>query len=235
VDLRSMPLFNIGPDGNVIIKHKAGDVVDLPGSFLNGLVLQEGGAEALNKQVVAVKPRTEIISSEKLNILLWFLEQRLEADPNFHVVAWSVYRLELQRILAAVAEKFPQFEVGSMIGDQTAADRQRALKLLHPDTSPRDRPVFVGGIYGTGSYGLNFTAAHTSINCSFDYSLGRHLQAKDRVYGPGQTEPIAYYDIIATGPSGQKTIDHVIVAARKKNEDIADYTTTTWVKALMEE
>jgi hypothetical protein len=55
------------------------------------------------------------------------------------------------------------------------------------------------------------------------------------VYGPGQTKPVAYFDILAVGPKGQKTIDHVILKARKESEEIANWTTEKWVKALKEE
>ena len=200
------------------------------GLGVNGEVLDFEPAE--ERPPLAVT--TIEIGREKLDVLLWFIGQRLEADPNFRVVVWSVFRLELERITKAVAEAYPQFAMGVMMGGQSSDDRTAAMKLLHPDTTPGG-PVFVGGIYGTGSFGLNFTAAHTSINCSFDYSLGRNLQAKDRVYGPGQTQPVAYFDIVATGPAGQKTIDHVIVAARLRNENIADFTTAGWVKLLTDE
>lgn len=108
------------------------------------------------------------------------------------------------------------------------------MQLLHPSTSPMDSPVFVGGTFGTGAYGLNLTGASISVNCSFDYSLGKFLQSADRVYGPGQTAPVAYFDIIATGPKGERTIDHAIVAARRANESIANWVVSDWVKALSE-
>lgn len=175
------------------------------------------------------------IGREKLDVLLWFLKERFAEDPFYHCVVWCRFRAELFRILREVGQHFPQVLLGSLHGQQKKAQRQAAMQLLHPDTSPKDRPVFVGSIYGTGSYGLNFTAASTSINCSFDFSLGKFLQASDRVYGPGQVKPVAYFDIVAQGPRGQKTIDHHIVQARRNNEDIASWTTDAWVKALTTE
>lgn len=177
---------------------------------------------------------TKEISSEKLDILLWFVGQRLEADPNVKIVAWGRYRREVERALAAVRRKYPQFETGIIYGSQSRTDRLHALRLLKPETTP-EGPVFVVGIEGTGSFGLDFTASHTCISMSSGYSPGRTAQTLDRVYGPGQTEPIAYFDIIATGPKGQRTIDHIIIEARRAGEDIAQWTTQAWVKALMEE
>jgi hypothetical protein len=136
------------------------------------------------------------IGREKLDTLLWFLGERLEADPNLHVVVWCRFRAELFRMLDVVKEKFPQFEVGSIQGGQKKADRLRGLALLKPETSPNG-PVFVGGVIGTGSFGIDMCAAHTCVTMSDVYSSGKAAQTLDRVYGPGQKFPIAYYNIIA--------------------------------------
>lgn len=174
------------------------------------------------------------LSAEKLHTLLWFVGMQLEADPNVKIVAWGRYRLEVERALKAVQDKYPQMECGIIYGSQKSEDRIRALSLLKPETAPKG-PVFVVGIEGTGSFGLDFTASHTCISMSSGYSAGRTAQTLDRVYGPGQVAPVAYYDLIATGPSGQKTIDHIIIEARREGEDIARWTSAAWVKALTEE
>lgn len=186
------------------------------------------------RQSFQIIETTNEIGREKLDVLLWFLGQRLEADHNLHIVVWCRFRYELARMLNDVRQKFPQFEVGEIRGGQKKSQRQYAMSLLKPETSPKG-PVFVGGTYGTGSFGLDFTAAHTSVNMSFDFSLGKFLQSGDRVYGPGQKSPVAYFDIVAVGPRGQKTIDHHIVKTRRTNEDVATWTTAAWIKALGEE
>jgi hypothetical protein len=173
----------------------------------------------------------QIIGREKLDVLLWFIKQKLEADPNFHLVTWGRFRPEMFRILDEVAATFPHFNIGAIMGSQKREDRIRALDLLHPDTSPAG-PTFVGGIEGTGSFGLNMTAAHTCVTISSGYSPGRSAQTLDRVYGPGQTEPIAYYNIVAVGPKNQKTIDHAVLAARLNGENIANWTAAAWVRAI---
>lgn len=188
-----------------------------------------------NRAAVNAVPATiQEIGREKLDVVLWLLAQRLEQYPNLHIVVWCRFRHELFRMLTAVAEKFPQFEMGSIVGAQKRAARLHAMALLKPETSPKG-PVFVGGTFGTGSYGLNFTAANHSVNCSFDYSLGKYKQSGDRVYGPGMIGPASYFNILATGPKGQKTIDHVMVEARQNNENIADITAKGWIRRLMEE
>ena len=218
------------------------DEIDLPGSFLDGLRLMEEGKRALHEQalhfeqVKATMPQPKIqeIGREKLDILLWFIEERLEEDPNLHLVAWGRFRAEIFRAHDEVARRFPQFETAVVLGGQKRAERLRALALLKPETSPAG-PVFVAGIEGTGSFGLDMTASHTCVTIASGYSPGRSRQTLDRVYGPGQQHPIAYYDVVAVGPKGQHTIDHTIVAARRMGEDVATWTAAAWVKALKEE
>lgn len=176
----------------------------------------------------------QIIGREKLDVLLWFLKQRLEADPNLHVVTWARFRPEIFRLMDEVQQAFPQFVTGTIVGSQKRDERLRSLSLLHPDTALPE-PTFVGGIQGTGSFGLNMTAAHTCITISSGYSSGKVAQTLDRVYGPGQTEPIAYYNIVAVGPKGQKTIDHDVLAAVLSGENIAMRTASAWVRALSKE
>lgn len=180
-----------------------------------------------------VEPVKEI-GREKLDVLLWFYGERLKANADFKLVSWCRFKPEMERMVREVAANFGHVTVKAIAGGQKRAERLEALRLLHPDTAP-EGPVFVGGTYGTGSKGLNFTAAHTSINCSYDYSLEKFLQSGDRVYGPGQKHPVAYYDMVAVGPAGQKTIDHVIVKARRAKESVANFTISAWVKALKED
>ena len=192
----------------------------------------EGSGESL--PIIATPSSTfKEVGREKLDVVLWFLEQRLEQDEiSPHVLVWCRFRPELFRLLQNVETKFPEFVVGAICGGQKKEERKRTMELLHPSSTPRKKPVLVGGTFGTGSFGLNFTGAQYSVNCSFDYSLGKFLQAGDRVYGPGMIGPAAYFDVIAKGPQGQKTIDHVIVKARREREDIANWVSADWVRAL---
>lgn len=176
----------------------------------------------------------DIVGTEKLDVLLWFIGERLEPDPNLHLVVWSRFRNEAFRAYDAIREKFPQFQTGLLLGGQSRADRTRALSLLKPETSPVG-PVCVVGIEGTGSFGIDMCAAHTCVTLSSGYSPGKSAQTLDRVYGPGQKYPIAYYNIVAVGPRGQKTIDHDILTARQTGENIAQRTAAAWVEVLKRE
>jgi hypothetical protein len=174
------------------------------------------------------------VGREKLEVFLWFMERQLEQDPNVKVVAWSRFRAEALRAYEEVRRRWPHVDCAFLGGGQSKADRTRALALLHPDTAPQG-PAFVAGIEGTGSFGLNMTASHTCVTLSSGYSPGRSLQTLDRVYGPGQTAPIAYYNVVAVGPRGQRTIDHDVLMARASGENIATRTAAAWTRALREE
>jgi len=121
-----------------------------------------------------------------------------------------------------------------MFGRGKKLERADALRLLNPKTAPPG-PVTVGGTYGTGALGLNFTACHTVINMSCDYSYYKAAQSAARVDRPGQLYPVSTFDIVAEGPRGQKTIDHIIAKARRTNEELASWTCSAWIKALTEE
>lgn len=184
-----------------------------------------------------IKPRPKKIrwlGRAKLDFLLEYMAERLEGEPGFKLVAWCRFRPELGRALEEVRAKFPSVQCAEIRGGQGRAERRAALALLKPETAP-EGPVLVLGTIGTGSFGLDFTASHTSLTLTPSYSPGRTAQYGDRVYGPGQTEPVAYVNVIATGPKGQKTVEHAVVAARMAGEDVANWTTARWVTALREE
>lgn len=171
------------------------------------------------------------IGRAKLDVLLWLAEQQLTKDAHVKIVVWARFIPETLRILKEVRANFPQMVVAGLHGGQSKADRAFAKSVLHPNTAPKD-PVLVAGTLGTGSFGLDFSASHTSVNYSYDHSLRKFLQSGDRVYGPRQASPVDYFDIVAVGPKGQRTYDAVVVQARRDKQELATWTTDAWVKAL---
>lgn len=200
-----------------------------------------------DKEVVYLPP--EEVGREKLDFFLDWVAERLVDDPKLKLLAWCRFRPELARVVAGLAQRFPQVHVGAIWGGQTQdryrtiageqvlvkeGERGRALRLLDPRTTP-DGPVIVVGTPSTGSMGLNLTAANVVIYLSNDFSLKTRLQSEDRVHRPGQTRGVSYFDLVATGPNGQKTIDHLIIKALRDKEDVASWTTQAWRAHLMEE
>lgn len=192
---------------------------------------------------------TREIGTEKLDTFLDWFRDRMADDPAYKVLVWCRFRPELFRLERVLLERWPGVEVGAIVGGQSRdrwkqisgervrtkeGDRDRALRLLDPRTTPKGAVVVVG-TPSTGSMGLNLTAAHNVVNLSYDYNLKTYLQSQDRVHRPGQTKAVSYYDIEASGPNGQKTIDHHILKIRRGKEDLAMMTASAWIKVLVEE
>jgi hypothetical protein len=215
---------------------KEGDVLDLPGSFLDGLKLQAGGAKALNRQARELAPTVEI-GREKLDFALTWHKELLEHRPNLKLLTWCRFVPELKRYL----EEVQQFghPIGAacgqaILGGTKRAEREHALRLLHPKTAPAG-PCTVGATQGTGAIGLNFTACRTVLDMSYDFSPWKKKQGDARVNRPGQTGPVSFFYLIAVGPKGQKTIDHHVMMTRLGKMQINDLTQKAWVKLLLEE
>jgi SNF2 family DNA or RNA helicase len=177
--------------------------------------------------------KTREIGRSKLNFVMKRWAEMLEQDSNLKLIVWCRFRIELERMMEEAARLFPDVARGYIMGGQKPAERAEALRLLDPRTAP-EGPVFFGGTYGTGALGINLTASHTVINMSFDFSYWKFVQTAARVNRPGQVHPVSYFDVVATGPTGQKTIDHLIVRAREAKEDVANWTTSAWLSALTE-
>jgi len=175
------------------------------------------------------------IGREKLDAFFERLDSLLEEDPNIKLLVWSRFRPEVARLFKELGERYPLIERGLIWGrSKDKNERTNALRLLDPRTAPKG-PAVVIGTPATGSMGLNLTAAHTVIYMSNDFSLKTRLQSEDRVHRPGQLCPVSYFDMIAQGPKGQKTIDHATVKALQAKSDLADMTTSAWLDILLEE
>lgn len=174
------------------------------------------------------------VGREKLDAFLEQLDMFLGQDPNLKLLVWCRFRPELFRLFNELGHHNQRLNLGLIVGGQKRAEREHALRLLDPRTAPKG-PAVVIGTPASGSMGLNLTAAHTVVYMSNDYSLKTRMQSEDRVHRPGQRNNVSYFDIIATGPNGQKTIDHAIMKALRTKEDIARWTTSAWIQALREE
>jgi SNF2 family DNA or RNA helicase len=212
---------------------KALRLSQLTTGFLGGVEeVIRGGADHL------VLPTTEEVSNEKLMFFLNWYQTRLEEDPNFKLLVWCRFTRELRRVVTSIDslsyEKRLGIEIGSICGGQKQIERDAAIKLLDPRTMPKGPAVVVGNP-AAGGMGLNLTGSHTVFRMSKDYNLKTVLQAADRVHRPGQVNPVSYFDLVATGPNGQKTIDHDIHRALNNKEDVAHRTTKAWIATLKDE
>lgn len=173
------------------------------------------------------------IGSEKHDAIVGFIDDLLEAEPNLKLLIWSRFRPEIQRLGRTLADKFDN--VGYIHGGQTASEREESVRLLDPRVALAHESTVVLGTTQTGRTGLNLTAAHHVIYASSDFSLFTRQQSEDRTHRPGQVCDVSYFDFIATGPSGQKTVDHLIMKSLRDKANVAEWLMSAWVTALREE
>lgn len=216
-------------------------LAQIASGFIGGVeTLEEGEATAqpawLDQYSDGVpetlKPQKEVttLGSEKINAFIQWLTERLEEDPMFKVLVWCRFRFEVDR-LYEILSSWKTLTIGKIIGGQKQTERDHALRILDPRVCPAG-PVVVVGTPSSGSMGLNLTAASCVVYLSNDYSLKTRMQSEDRVHRPGQTRAVSYFDFMAVGPNGQKTIDADILKALRSKEDLANWTTAAWIRAL---
>lgn len=180
----------------------------------------------------------QTIGREKLDTILTWVRACVEEDPNFKLVIWARFRLELQRLvkeLSTVVDGKPIVDhVGAISGGQKPAEREAAIQLLDPRTTPRGSVAVVGNP-ASGGMGISLVAANNVIYASNSPSVVQRSQSEDRTCRPGQTVACSFFDVVAEGPQGQQTIDATILKALRNNIDIGAFTTAAWIHALKDE
>jgi SNF2 family DNA or RNA helicase len=172
-------------------------------------------------------PEAKVIGTEKISFVHDLLNSLIEDEKR--LIVWSRFRKE-QRLLF---EKLAQHghTTYRIYGGQPQAERDLAIGQFsdHRNT----QTAILLGQPKAGGIALNLTTAATAIYISTDYSLLTRKQSEDRIHRMGQVRPVTIVDILATGPNGQKTIDHGILRALKEKEDIATWTTSKWREVLL--
>lgn len=176
----------------------------------------------------------EEIGREKLDFFFQWLDDRLAEDENFKVICWSRFVPEIARNIREAKLRYTGVPIGVVAGGYKKTDREFALRLLDPRTAPKG-PAFIFGNPQSGGLGLNMTAARHMFRMSSDYSHYKRAQSDDRIHRPGQLFHTWYGDLVATGPQGQKTIDHITLKSLMKKDNLAEMTTSAWVSELLKE
>jgi SNF2 family DNA or RNA helicase len=175
-------------------------------------------------------PGTRELSREKLGLVLGWVDDRMKEDHNFKTIVWCRFRLEAERVVREL-QGVPAM---LLYGGQKPAVREAVKAALHP-RSAGPGPLVVVGTARTGGLGLNFAAASTMLRCSNDFSLMTYQQSAARILGPDQKFPAAYFDVVAEGPRGQKTVDHHVIAKLRAKEDVAGVSARAWASILKDE
>lgn len=196
------------------------------GSVLSGQSLRVG-IEDENPNDIMTLDYTDF-SSEKLD---WCVEYLQECTSNA-IIVWCRWRRERERLVASLREKCGNICIHELYGGQSKNARQTAVNAF--STNNNQRRILVAQPHA-GGHGLNLIAATNVVYLSNDFSLGIRLQSEDRCHRPGQLAAVTYVDCLATGPRGQKTVDHAIVKALRLKEDLAQWTTSRWRKELSDD
>ena len=171
------------------------------------------------------------VSDEKLR---WAVEHLTNDERPAAVIVWCRWRRERERLFIEFIGK-ERFIVYQIYGGQPKRLREEAIAAfseLHAGTY--QRKILLAQPHA-GGFGLNLTAATEAIYLSHDFSLETRLQSEDRCHRIGQRSAVTYVDVLATGPAGQRTIDHVTVRALRQKQDLAAWTCAAWKRALTEE
>lgn len=175
-------------------------------------------------------PPIREVGREKLDALRDLVKERLDASPAAKLIVWCRFVKELERVAESLADLLPTFK---LYGDQSKAERGASIARFSGryDETPA---ALLAAQPQAGGFGLNLVAADTVVYLSNDYNLMTRRQSEDRVHRPGQTRPVLYVDIIATGPDDQRTVDHAVVKALRAKDDLAAWTVSAW-KAVLED
>ena len=157
-------------------------LAQITSGFLGGVEEQlsddlDENSEQITKSISTI----EEVGREKLDFTLNWIKDLLEVDPNLKLLVWCRFIPELGRFLREVKKVFPKTQIGCvagkpLLGKTKKEEREDAMRLLDPRTAPIGS-VIVGGTFGTGGLGHNFTACHTTMTMSGDYSYFKKVQA----------------------------------------------------------
>ena len=190
------------------------------------------GSGTIGSGLPEVEGETQVqqdLSSEKLN---WIVRYLTEECASRYVIVWCRWRRERERLAHELREsKHWDGAVQELYGGQGAESRKLAIETFSTDNRLCKRAVLIAQPHA-GGVGLNLVAATEAIYLSNDWSLGVRLQSEDRCHRPGQKHNVLYTDVLAAGPEGQTTIDHIIMKALRDKQNLAEMTTAGWRKAL---
>jgi SNF2 family DNA or RNA helicase len=199
----------------------------ITGGFLGGFEREDFPVEVIDGH--ALSGDVQEIGREKLDMLRSWVTELLAERPNRKIIVWCRFRKEIERVATDLADLITTYRLYG----QSKTEREEAVGIF--SDLRHGKPALLSAQEQAGGFGLNLIAADAVAYYSQNYSLMNRLQSEDRCHRPGQKNNVLYLDILATGPKGQKTVDHVIYKALKAKEELATWTVSAWKRALMEE
>lgn len=169
------------------------------------------------------------LSSEKID---WLVNELKEETTARNVLVWTRWVAERKQL----AERLKDFKVYQIHGGQNAKQR-RVMEMIFADQSrlPEGRSVLLAQPQAGGD-SLDMSAAEEVYRMSSDFNWETFAQSYNRPLGPAQQMTVLKNtDVVACGPAGQRTMDHIILEAREEKRELERQTCAWWRKALEEE
>jgi SNF2 family DNA or RNA helicase len=180
-------------------------------------------------------PDVKIISEEKHAWITNWLCDRVDDDPSFRVIFWCRFRKEQEVLKSLIESSIPHCNVLRIYGGMKRIVREDTVHQFN--STANSSPTVLLAQPRAGGLGLNLQAnCAWAVYISNDYSLLTRQQSEDRIHRAGQKASVVnYLDLIATGPQGQKTIDHAVRKALMQKDEFAVKTTAYWRDVLRPE
>ncbi len=199
---------------------------------VNGLVRLVRLAQLTSGLIGGVNGDEErLLSTEKQDFVLGWLREHQAVEGDRRVVIWSRFRAEgarLRRELESMGRR-----VFALVGGQPEREREAALREFQAGAEPAQADLV--GQPQAGGVGVELPAADTELFISNVESLIDRQQAEDRLRRLNQkAKHINVLDVLATGPAGQRTIDHTIYGRLRSGQELHSMTYNQWRKSLME-
>jgi hypothetical protein len=185
-----------------------------------------GGVEGGDAAMPGAGSVRRVGDEKSLAVVRWLRDQD-HLPPRFLV--FSRFRADIEHLDETLAATFDGHEHAKIYGGQDGETRMKSKALLRPNAL---ESAFVVANAQSGGIGLDFSGASTVLFAANDFSLKNRQQAEARVKGPNQRARVTYVDFLATGPEGEPTIDHTIVRALRKADDLATWTADRWRRSL---
>lgn len=174
------------------------------------------------------------LSQEKMEYLAEYVGDKEKCDAQNFIV-WCRWKREREMFAGMLKDR--GLTVYQIYGNQPKAERRIAEMILAEGTERAGlRRIAMLAQPGAGGTALDMSAATEVFRLSSDYNPQSFEQSNDRPLGPAQkAKEVLYTSIIATGPSGQRTIEHTIAAAQEEKKNLERMTCAEWKKELERE
>lgn len=130
---------------------------------------------------------------------------------NEKVIIWAKYRRCIADLTTHLRQQHGQDSVAQFYGD--LSERERAAELERF----RNQARFLVATPATGGYGLTLNEAAHVVYYTNGFKYSERIQSEDRCHRIGQTQPVTYIDLVASG-----TIDQRIQDALARKESLID-------------